>query len=38
MAITGHLDIESFMSYVKTTEEGRQKALTVTRLDRIITK
>ena len=32
MAITGHLDIESFMSYVKTTEEGRQRALAVTRL------
>jgi len=35
MAVTGHVDIESFMSYVKTTEEGRQKALGVTRLNNI---
>ena len=32
MAVTGHVDIESFMSYVKTTEEGRQRALAVTKL------
>ncbi|MBF0504830.1 MAG: tyrosine-type recombinase/integrase [Candidatus Omnitrophica bacterium] len=32
MAVTGHVDIESFMSYVKTTEEGRQKALAITKL------
>ena len=36
MAITGHVDIESFMSYVKTTEEGRQKALSVTKLEMIL--
>ncbi len=35
MAITGHLDLQSFMSYIKTTEEGKQKALAVTRLDNI---
>ncbi len=32
MAITGHTDVESFMSYIKTTEEGRQKALAITKL------
>jgi len=32
MAITGHLDLQSFMSYIKTTEKGKQKALSVTRL------
>jgi len=32
MAITGHLDLQSFMSYIKTTEKGKQKALKFTRL------
>ena len=36
MAVTGHVDIESFMSYVKTTEEGRQKALGETRLSNLL--
>ena len=32
MAVTGHLDLQSFMSYIKSTEAGKQKALAVTRL------
>jgi integrase/recombinase XerD len=36
MAITGHVDLGSFMSYLKSTEQGRQKALSSTRLDRIL--
>jgi len=35
MAITGHTDVESFMSYIKTTEKGRLYALSVTRLNKI---
>lgn len=35
MAVTGHLDLQSFMSYIKTTEAGKQKVLAVTRLDKI---
>lgn len=35
MTVTGHLDIESFMAYVKTTEQGRRMALSVTRLSNI---
>jgi len=35
MAITGHSDIKSFMSYVKTTRKGRLKALAVTSLQHI---
>lgn len=33
MAITGHMDVQSFMSYVKSTDSGRQKALVITRLN-----
>jgi len=35
MSVTGHINVESFLQYLKSTPEGRMKALEITNLSRL---